>query len=125
MGSKSTARFYDFDAARREKRKQPTVMRVLGEDVDLPGAMPAWLAFEVARAEEEHGDDWEPSNTIVETWMRRLFGSDRVDRMLEELDFDEMMDLFERVFDLLAPDGDSEDGDEDPAGGEGDEPGED
>lgn len=121
-GAKPEARFFDFDAARREKRKTPARMRVLGEDVDLPGAMPAWLAFEVARMEAEHGADFEPEYTVVETWLKRLCGSERVDRWLDELDIEEITMIFQEVFNLLMftePEAGNGDGGEDDAPGEG------
>ena len=87
-------RFIDFDAAWDEgaSKSKPPGIRVLGEDVELPRAMPAKLALFARR---HAGAAGEIDAEFMRTYLGLLVTPERVDRWLDDgLTLPELADVF-------------------------------
>lgn len=67
-------RTIDFDAYRAERRAEPVVVRIGGEEYHLPADMPAEVALEVVALRKEHGDNAQIPADKIGPLARATFG---------------------------------------------------
>jgi aminoglycoside phosphotransferase family enzyme len=92
-------RFIDFDAARKERRREPLILQAYGERFELPAALPAALFLDVLRLDAERSGSAEINGQDALELMQRVLPIDVLDALLERDDFslEDLVDLAELV----------------------------
>lgn len=99
------ARFHDFDAAWAEAVDEGPTVRICGEDVVLPAAIPAKIAIfmELARTDP----DFRKANSKIDTptdLLAQFVGQDAVDRLLASgASMDRLAETWFQIIALYAP----------------------
>lgn len=100
------SRVVDFDAARRERDREPVVLVIGGQRYTLTSGVPAGLALDMMRYRIGDSDDIEiPRDPEVVAGVgRRLFGRDNWEAILDagRLELDELIELIEMTFRALS-----------------------
>lgn len=88
-------RLVDFDAARKERTKEPLILRAYGREFELPGSMSAALFLDVLRMEEERGADTEVTVADATKLLKRVLPGDVLESLIAEPDFslDDLIEL--------------------------------
>jgi hypothetical protein len=73
----------DFDAFRSEQKAEPVQLRIGGQVYDLPPALPAALALDIIRLQDEGGNDADVPVAKLEEFGRQLFGGDLFRTVIE------------------------------------------
>jgi hypothetical protein len=96
-------RVVDFDVARRERKREPVVLRIGGRDYTLSAGVPAGLALDMLRYRVAGTDDVEIPDDAIGTIGRRLFGRENWEAILDDagLELGELRDLIEMTFRAL------------------------
>lgn len=108
----SDERFYDADALLQEVAQAPVVIRLFGEDHELPGDLPALIMFRMARAIEaqKSGEAVEMSGTDVYDILCAIVGKERLDGWLSRIGVRQSGVLIELIFNAYRPAGDQGNG---------------
>lgn len=96
------ARFVDLDAAWRERAAKPLKLRVMGETVTLPAALPLAVAVKVARFRAELADaddDADMPVTFVVELLEASVGPDLLQKWMDAgMDVEQMGDVFQEAY---------------------------
>lgn len=92
----------DFDAFRAEQRYDPIVLRIAGQDFELPAFVPASAAMDLVRLREEVGDQAEiPADRLMHIAIELLGGKERFEHLTRSasIGLDELPALVRMVMD--------------------------
>lgn len=76
------SRYRDFDAAFAEAKEEPVVIRLYGEEEQLPAQLPAALVLEILRLQAAQGSNLREEDIF--TISTKLFGVDRLNRWADK-----------------------------------------
>lgn len=99
------ARFHDFDAAWAEAVDEGPTVRICGEDVVLPAAIPAKVAIfmELARTDPHFRQANAKVDTVTDL-LAQFIGQDAVDRLLDDgASMDRLHETWAQILALYAP----------------------
>lgn len=97
------SRVVDFDAARAERRREPVILRIGGQDYSLSAGLPASVALDLIRMQAETDGELVIPHTQLEDLASRLFGEATWREILDRhrLDLEELEELLRRVIAAL------------------------
>lgn len=110
--------FKDFDAVWEERQAAPIVVRVFGDEYELPASMPAGLRLHWVRVRDERGDDSPITWNELAAMAKFLFGEETLDRWFDQrLSEAQLFEVIGWVISVYNGPGNGADGGEE--GGEG------
>lgn len=77
-------RTIDFDAYRAERRAEPVVIKIGGEEYNLASEMPAEVALEVVALRQQYGDKAVVPAERIGELARALFGAELLDTLMDK-----------------------------------------
>lgn len=92
----------DFDAFRAERSAEPIVLRLGGEDYELPPALPASIALDLIRLRKEKGDTAEVPPDEIERFARLILGA-KGEEIIGKVSIDELGTLLVRLLGVYSP----------------------
>ena len=103
-------RMLDFDAFMAEKKKEPIIVRIFGEEYQVKPEIPAIVPVMMARANEEMSDQ-ETSRLVLQAG-DILFGKENIMKLCEKgIGVEDLGTLIRQIFDMINGKGLDEDHD--------------
>lgn len=92
-------RYRDFDAFFAEKKREPLVMKIFGEEIKLPPSMPAIVVLKLTRLHKQYGDDAViPQSELLEMAVS-ILGEETLQRLCAKgLDIEQLGEIIKWAF---------------------------
>lgn len=104
-------RMLDFDAFMAERKKEPIIVRIFGEEYQVKPEIPAIVPVMMARANEEMSDQ-ETSRLVLQAG-DILFGKENIMKLCEKgIGVEDLGTLIRQIFDMINGKGLDEDEEE-------------
>lgn len=95
-------KYFDFDQHMEEQDQQPVIIKIFGEQEELPASLPADLVFRLIRMQRKGQDNVDEEQ--LEIMATRLFGEERLEKWFGKgLTMDGLEVLLEKVMQIYNP----------------------
>lgn len=93
------SKFFDFDAMVQEQEKQPVVIKIFGEEEELPSSLPAKIILQVVRLNREGAETFTEEHMV--DMAHAIFGEERFNKWLEKgLTINQLEPLIQNTIEL-------------------------